>query len=237
MGMLGTKSKQISDEVLNHWIASADEFTLSPQEFYEAAEKHLAALKIPGLEISRPEHAEGGFLSAKRMYLRMMRERLAFDVCAAQFGTRYFFSCRTIYSPATVKFWHVLVVCLFFAVVYAGLERLLGVNFALVAVAALVLAIGSTFRNVLVMGFTDIDATLLKIPAVGPIYERIFRKETYYRADTRLMYLDTVPAIIQALADEYTAAKGKKLIREYQVAPILGELYKPLPPRTREPEN
>ena len=100
MGMPGIKSNRISDEVLNHWIASADGFTLSPQEFYEAAEKQLEALKIPGLEISRPEHAEGGLLSAKRMYLRLIRERLAFDVCAAQFGTRYFFSCRTVYVPA-----------------------------------------------------------------------------------------------------------------------------------------
>jgi len=27
------------------------------------------------------------------------------------------------------------------------------------------------------------------------------------------------------------------LIRQYQSAPILGELYKPLPPRSREPEK
>jgi hypothetical protein len=224
MGMWGAKSNQIKDEVLNHWIASADE-------------KELEALKIPGLEISRPEHAEGGLLSAKRMYLRLMRERLAFDVCASPFGTRYFFSCRTVYSPATIKLWHVLVVCLFFALVYDGLERLLGINFAAIALAGLVLAIGAMFRSVLTKGLSDIDAALLKIPAVGPIYERMFRRETYYRYDTRLMYLDTVPAVIQSLADEVTAAKGVKLIREYQVAPILGELYKPLPPRTAKPEK
>ncbi len=35
------------------------------------------ALKIPGLEISR-QNMPGGVLSAKRIYLRVMRERLVF---------------------------------------------------------------------------------------------------------------------------------------------------------------
>ena len=81
------------------------------------------------------------------------------------------------------------------------------------------------------MGLHDVDALLLKLPAIGTIYERFFRKETYYRHDTRLMYLDTIPAIIEGLADEFTANKGVKLIRQYQIAPILGELYQPVPPR------
>jgi hypothetical protein len=128
-------------------------------------------------------------------------------------------------------------VCLFFGVVYGGLDQLLGMDFALIALAGLVLAIGAMFRNVLAKGLVDVDAALLKIPAVGPIYERLFRKDTYYRQDTRLMYLDTVPALIQALAEEVTGKNGIKLIREYQVAPILGELYQRMPPRQTEPEK
>jgi hypothetical protein len=38
------------------------------------------------------------------------------------------------------------------------------------------------------------------------------------------MYLDTIPAVIQGLVDEFTAAKGVKLIREHEAAPILSEL-------------
>ena len=53
MGMLNSKLKQIKNEVSNYWIVSANGFPLSPLEFYEAAERELAALKIPGLEISR----------------------------------------------------------------------------------------------------------------------------------------------------------------------------------------
>jgi hypothetical protein len=232
--MFGLKSKQIKDGVLNHWFASADNFTLSPQEFYDSAEKEIGALKVPGLEISRKEFAEGGLLSNKRVYLRFIRERLAFDVCAAQFGTRYFFSCRTVYSPAVVKIWHILVVALLFSAIFYGLEQLLGVKLAALALLGLIVGIIYLFRNLLAMGLDDVDASLLKIPAVGPIYERIFRKDSYYRQDTRLMYLDTIPAIIEKLADDVTASKGCKLIREFQTAPILGELYKPLPPRQQD---
>ena len=230
--MLGIKSKKVTDEVLNHWIASADNFTLPPQEFYEAVEKQLATIKIPGLEISREEYAEGGLLSDKRVYLRMVRERLAFDVCAAPFGTRYFFSSRTVYSPVVVQLWHIIAVIALLTGVFYGVNHLLNnVTLSLLAVGGLVLAVMLMFRNVGLMGLHDVDALLLKLPAIGTIYERFFRKETYYRHDTRLMYLDTIPAIIEGLADEFTANKGVKLIRQYQIAPILGELYKPVPPR------
>ena len=50
-------------DILGHWIAFHDNFSFSPQEFYEAIEKELQARKIPGMEISREEFAEGGLLA------------------------------------------------------------------------------------------------------------------------------------------------------------------------------
>ena len=81
------------------------------------------------------------------------------------------------------------------------------------------------------MGLNDLDSTLNKSPLIGSIYERWFRKETYYRLDTRLMYLDTVSNVVKKLAEDVTGAAGVKLVRQYEQAPILGELYKPVPPR------
>jgi len=236
--MFGYKSKRVSDEVLNHWIASADDFTLSPNEFYEAVEKKLAELKTPGLEISREEYEEGGILSDKRVYLRMIRERMAFDVCAAQFGTRYFFSSRTVYSPATVKLWHIIVVLFFFYAIFYGLSQYFAhLMLPVIIDVGLMVTMVLMFRNVALMGLHDVDAMLLKIPAIGPIYERFFRKDTYFRQVTRLMYLDTVPNLVQKLAEDFTGAKGVKLVRQYQVAPILGKLYKPLKPRKDKPKD
>jgi hypothetical protein len=225
------KFKSKKDEVLQHSISVAPNFTYPPQEFYDAVEKELAAHKVPGLEISRVEYAEGGLLSDKRIYLRMIRERLAFDACAAPFGTDYFFSCRTVYSPVKVKLWHVVVVICFFGLIFSLLTKYLGIGLAAVAVVGLILAIAEVFRNTIALGLSDLDAALLKTPAIGPIYERWFRKETYYRQDTRLVYLEIVPHLIQKLIDDITAAKGVKLVRRYQRGPILGELYKPVPVR------
>jgi hypothetical protein len=232
MAIFGFKPK--NDEVLEHWISFADGFSLPPQEFYEAVEKQLAARKIPSMKMSRVEYAEGGLLSDKRIYLRMIRERLAFDMCAAPFGTSYFFSCRTVHSPPILRFWHLLVVYMALNIVSLLLFNYLGVEFGAIAFVALLVAIFLTFRNAVVLGLTDLDNALIKIPAIGPIYERWFRKETYYREDTRLVYLKIVPEIIKSVAEEVTGAKGFKLVRQYERAPIFGELYKPLPPRNAE---
>jgi hypothetical protein len=77
------------------------------------------------------------------------------------------------------------------------------------------------------MGLKDLDNTLLNTPVIGPIYESWFRKESYYRHDTRLMYLEIVSAVVKKHAEDAVAAKGVKLVRQYEQAPILGELYKP----------
>jgi len=235
MGIFGFKLKK--DDVLDHWISFADGFSLPPQEFYEAVEKELAARKIPSMEMSRVEYAEGGLLSDKRIYLRMIRERLAFDMCAAPFGTSYFFSCRTVHSPPTVRLWHLFVVYVVLNLIAALLLKYLGPEFAAIAFIALLIAIVATFRNAVALGLADLDNALMKIPAIGPIYERWFRKDTYYRQDARLVYLKIVPEIIQKVAEEVTGVKGFKLVQQYERAPIFGELYKPVPPRKPEPEK
>ena len=229
MGIIGFKSK--SDKVLDHWISFAEALILPPQEFYAAVEQELASRKIPSMEVSRVEHAEGGVLSEKRLYLRMIRERRAFDTCAAPFGTGFFFSCRTVHSPPVLKLWHLAIAFVFFSIVYSLLTNLLGTTFANIAMVGLLIAIAEVFRNAVGMGLADLDIALMKIPVVGPIYENWFRKETYYRQDTRLVYLKIVPTIIKQVAEDITGAKGFKLVQQYEWAPIFGELYKPVPPK------
>ena len=228
MGIFNFKNKK--GEVLNHWIAFADNFNFPSQEFYASVEKGLVDRQVPGLDISRTEFAEGGLLSAKRIYLRLLRERLAFDVCAAPFGTGYFFSCRCVEISAEVRLWHVLVILAALGGLFLLLVKLLGFILAGVASVALLLAVAQVFRNTIALGLSDLDRVLLRTPALGPVYERFFRKETYYRLDTRLLYLDLVPGLVKKLSEEVTQSKGVQLTRQYQLAPILGELYKPVPP-------
>src|SRR5437588_7559438 len=101
--------RQKKADVIRHWYTLIPGFISSTQEFYTSVENELKTRQVPGLEISRVDFSEGGLLSDKRTYLRMIRERLVFDVCAAPFGTAYFFSCRFAEIPAVVQLWQLLV--------------------------------------------------------------------------------------------------------------------------------
>src|ERR1041385_5842009 len=95
--------KKKQGEELNHWIASAEGFNYSPKAFYDELKARLDERKVPDLTQEQIEFAEGGLLSDKRTYLRIQRERLLFDICAAPFGTGFFFSCRTVRLPVIVR--------------------------------------------------------------------------------------------------------------------------------------
>ncbi len=229
-GLFGKKQQ----DAIDHWYALVPGFNTSTKEFYAAIEKELEDRKVPGLEIFYVDFAEGGVLSNKREYLRLTRERLIFDICAAPFGTAHFFSCRFAEIPAVVKLWQFLLLLIILSAGAFGLlfilTRTLGapglILFPFLILALLVAAI-YTMRNAVAMGLGDLDVSLIKTPIIGPVYEAWFRKRTYYREDTRLMYLDTVNAVVKAKVEETTGAKGIKLIRYMENCPILSELYKP----------
>ena len=147
----------------------------------------------------------------------MRRERILFDVCSAPFGNTWFFSCRFSEIPIQLMLWEVIVMLLALAGVvwfYASLFGwVLGPVLFGASILSLLLLMGNTVR----LGFQDLDAALLQIPVVGAFYEVIFRKETYYREDTRLAYMDIVDKIIRAKIEEVTAAKGVQLL-EYKDA-------------------
>ncbi len=213
------------EEVINHWYAPVENFQFVTSEFYQMIEKELQARKVPGLETSRVEFSEGGMLSDKREYLRLRRERLVFDICAAPFGKSYFFSFRFVQLPLGIKPWELLVFLVGSWITFAIMTNLFGMLPGVLLFLALFVGGIWFLRNVIALGLKDVDATLLKTPVIGAIYEIFFRKETYYRHDTRLMYLDTVNNITKALVDEVTAAKGIKLVKRYERRPIFGELY------------
>jgi len=214
------------EQVLNHWYAPVDNFQYPTDDFYQRIEHELTSRKVPGLEISRVDRAEGGMLSVKREYLHLRRERLAFEICAAPFGTGYFFSFRFVELPLGIKALHIVVLVVGFVLVSSLLIKAFGVIFGLLALVAAMGASIWVMRNAVALGLKDLDDTLLKAPVIGAIYEIFFRKETYYREDTRLMYLSVVDFITKALVDEVTAAKGIKMVKRYERQPILGELYR-----------
>jgi hypothetical protein len=219
--------KRKDAEVLSHWYAPVANFRTSSHDFYAEIEKELAVRQVPGLEMSRIEFAEGGLLSAKRVYLRMLRERLVFDICAAPFGTAYFFSLRFAELPVIIKPWELLV---FLGGLFVFLMLFVKASGLFLGPVLLLVTLGFCgwlMRNAIALGLSDLDASLIKTPVIGPLYEVFLRKKTYYRQDTRLMYLSTVDAVVREKVEEVTAAKGVKLVRINEHSPVLRDLYKP----------
>jgi hypothetical protein len=227
-------SKAKPAAVLEHWYALIPGFNTSTQEFYQAIEAELKAREVPGLQLSRVEFNEGSVLSDKREYLRLTRERLVFDVCAAPFGTSYFFSCRFAEIPAVIRLWQLLVVLAGSLLIVVFAFKFLGLTLGAIILAAGFVFLIYILRNAVNLDLRDLDAYLLKDPMFGAIYERWFRQETYYRQDTRLMYLDTVNAVVKGQVERVAGTNGVKLLRFNEHSPILAELY---PARTVTPDG
>lgn len=223
--MLGFKRRKA--DIISHWYAIVPSFQTSAQDFYSSIERELAAQKIPGMEMTRVDFAEGGALSDKRTYLRMLRERLVFDICAAPFGVNYFFSGRFAEIPLKVAPWQIIVGLLILLTLTGLSIRYIGWVVGPLFLLGLVGLTAWAGRNAVSLGLQDLDAAIIKIPALGALYERFIRAETYYRQDTRLLYVDLVSNIVKKQVEAVSAANGVKVVRFNEYDPVLAELYKP----------
>lgn len=95
--------------VISNWHHPIENFNTSTMEFYAAVEQAIKPRQIPDYSVSRIDWREGGVLTARREYLRIKRGKLAFDICAAPFGTGFFFSWWLAELPPSHAFlWAVL---------------------------------------------------------------------------------------------------------------------------------
>ena len=220
------KPSRERDEIIEHWYSLVAGQQFPSADFYASVEEEIAAQQVPGLQISRVDLSEGGVLSDKREYLRLARERLRFDVCAAPVGVNYFFSFRFYALRTVVQPWEMLIAILVAATALYLASRFMGFFLGPVVLAATLAFFVWLGRNAIGLGLRDLDATLLRIPVVSPLYERYLRKDTFYREDMRLAYGQIVSAIVKREVETLTAAKGVQLLREYAYSPIFDGLYK-----------
>ena len=206
--MFGLWKKRKPEELRPPTYTLIDGFETSTDAFYQTIEDELLARQVPGLELMRVDFREGGLLSSKRDYLRMRRERLTFDLCSAPFGTSWFFSYRFCEIPAPLPLGHLLVVMALTVALTVGYLALFGPLWGGIIIGMTVLGFALLLRNTLTLGFDDFDAWLLTVPVFGRVYELLFRKETFFRQDTRYMYVEMVERIIQDKIKQVTAAEG-----------------------------
>src|SRR4051812_6663596 len=78
--------------VISHWYRLIENYQASSLTFYQAVESALSKRQVPELINSRVEFKEAGIMSANREYLHITRGPYSFDICAAPFGTGFFYS-------------------------------------------------------------------------------------------------------------------------------------------------
>ena len=78
-------------EILCRWHHLFPGLDLTPKDFYNELQKRITEQSFPEVHIGHVEFSERGLLSAKRLYLRVLRGDLVFDICGSPFGKQAFF--------------------------------------------------------------------------------------------------------------------------------------------------
>lgn len=227
------------DIIVSHWCKLLENLQYSSRTFYEKLDQAISKRQIPNIHTGQIHWPEGSVLSAKRLYLRLVRERLVIDICAAPFGTGFFVSWRMGEIRLRVSFFLLFLLLCFCYWMYGSIydrysweiyrfrilhqNEFIGIIAAAIALFFLILFF---LRQVVASGLSDLDAVLLRIPILGPFYERFLRPITYYRIDLMLVYQEAVHQAVLEVVDEITTTNGIKPLTESERKPILTELYR-----------
>jgi hypothetical protein len=212
--------------VISHWQHPIENFQTSTMEFYTAVEAALRPREIPDYEVSRIDWREGGVLTTRREYLRIKRGKLAFDLCAAPFGTGFFFSWWFAELPPThVLLWTILILFLGFVIFGICVAKLgiMGIFLAPLVIVGVIGFVGYLVRDG--QFGTEAEDLVLAIPFFGTLYERIFKPSTYYKMDTTLMFQSVVHATVLEVVDQVLSSKGARPLTELERKPIMREFY------------
>jgi hypothetical protein len=214
-------------EVSSHWGTTLESLHFSAQEFYAKVEEAIHARKWPGVELLRVQHSEAGLLSHQREYLRVVRQRQVFDICASTFGKDYFFTLREAEIKPPLSMATVIIFMLALFLVFGWCVSASGFVVGIINFFMGVIIGGFLMWNALRMGLTRLDGLLMRWPVIGPIYETFFRRSTtYFQHDTRMIFLKLMDDLVKEQVDTETSAKGIKLLSCFEHRPIFEDFYK-----------
>jgi hypothetical protein len=211
-------------EIISHWHFLADDMRASALNYYTAVEEELKRREVPAIQTERVDWREGGVTTAKREYLRVRRERLTFDLCAAPFGAGYFFSwwLAVQRSPYAAMLGYVgLVVILGIAFwLFGALGIVPGLIVFLAALAAGLATVEQAARE----GTTLPEDVVQSMLVVGPLYERVFKPVTYYSLDTTIMFQESVRRAVNTVIAGERSGQGLRALSPEEERPQMRSL-------------
>ena len=212
--------------IVSRWHRFLDGVELVPPKFYASLDRAIERRKIPGAKTSRvaiTEHGvrgENGALDSDRICVRVQREGLTVDVCAAPFGSGSFVSMWT--TRATRRGVVALIALLAVVVgvplvlgAFAFLARSFGpflggawtLVFVLLGAAILVYQVRQ--------GFLRIETEVRALPVLGSIYDGVFRPAMHYGKDEEESFSKAVEAAVLETVEGLPALhRGTGLARE-----------------------
>ena len=167
-------TKATVDKAFSYWQTLIDNFQISPLQFYQAVETHLRNRQVPETRNARVDYQEGGLLSANREYLHITREKLAFDICGAPFGTSFFVSWwLSETKPHLAGPLKALILLAMLVLAPAAVEQI-GLLWSVALIALLVPAVLYVVHDMTVDGTLN-DDFIRVLPVIGPLYEWLFK--------------------------------------------------------------
>jgi hypothetical protein len=222
-----------------------ENFNYSPKEFYVVLAKALEARRIPGLSAGLVKLFESVSGSPKRLYMTVDRERFVYYICAAPFGSGFFFSWRLVDERRPGEWYHslglfllvglasmVLSTILFFPIV----QLLSAIGFDALSIAMVTPFVPATFfilqvvllwslmRCAAIPGYEKLAIVIERTPIVGRVFERFFRPDTYYRHDSQEMFKKAFENALNETIEAVTMPQGTRK-RDMPDAPIVSNLH------------
>ena len=179
------------------------------------------------LPLNRGTHLkrnEGGIGSAKRVYLRVVRGKLTFDVCAAPHGRDFFFSWWLAVQPPQNT---LLFGCLGSIAILGALAIALstfGLTVGLIVFGIAVGAAWTLIASAIQNGMDGLEDIILAVPIWGGLYSRWLKPPTYYATDTRLMFQDAVHRAVLETIDGVRTAKGLRALSPEESRPTMRDV-------------
>lgn len=216
-------------EVISSWRVLFDDFNTSSIAFYNSVITALKRREVPDIVYEKVEWNESGVLSAKRLYLRVRRGHLMFDICAAPFGKGFFISWW-LAGPAPAFGLLLLLGFLVIgvapgfvgAIVTAVLRQaLLGSALSMIALICSPVALLFLVNT---GGNPAIEQAVLALPIIGPLYRALFNPYSYFRQDTAAMFQESVRAAVNEAIDGLTQRQGLRALSPEERIPRLRDL-------------
>lgn len=229
------------DDVVTHWSKKLDDYYTPTLEFYAAVESALRRRNVPGLYAYRIKWSEGGITAPDREYLRIKGEFFCIDLCAAPFGTGFFFSSwSTVRRPRhliLVGFGFFVATLFLCVVAQQVVDPIVGQLLAnsvlafvtpwisfMLDMALSVLALLALVRVATRAGKTELELNVLALPIVGSLYRQLFAPESFYRIDTLEMFHATVHTAMLEVIDGLLTTKGLRALSGDERKPIFTRL-------------